>query len=178
MHDTKWNMNIEHYYQYIFDYFELYRDSEKRIPLLWMDREKTLEEFENAAVRILEDYRWRRENREARWLYAGQRFRVEMEDFMLTGTIDLVRENPDGTIELMVFIPGKNPFPAARLHNDWQLNLMTYVLSSGEIKGGDEWVKPALIPDFSSWNFPGADNEGESNGCLVRSEKGEMELEV
>ncbi len=143
-----------------------------------MNRQKTLEEFEAAAARILEDYRWRRENQEARVLYSGQRFRVEMEDFMLTGTIYLVRENPDGTIELVFFIPREDPFPAARLHNDWQLNLMTYALSYGEIKVGDEWIKPALLPDFSSWYFLGADNEGESCCCLVRSEKSEMELEV
>ncbi|MDZ7796971.1 MAG: PD-(D/E)XK nuclease family protein [Candidatus Marinimicrobia bacterium] len=73
---------------------------------------------------------------------------------MFTGTIDQVRRNPDGTIELVDLKSSKQRPPLSYLLNDWQLRLYTYALAYGEIQQANElWVKPQLHVNHASWYF-------------------------
>lgn len=54
---------------------------------------------------------------------------------------------------------------------------MSFAFAYGEIKPGKEWIKPALLPDFSSWYFPDPDDEAQSSDCQVCSKKSKMEAE-
>lgn len=190
IHRDKWNMDVRHHYREIFNYFEFENGAEAKIPVFWKtDREKTLAAYEQNAVEILDGYRRKRENQQAVILYSEQEFRVKIAGQVFTGTIDQVRRNEDGTLELLDFKSGKQQPTAPFLHNDWQLNLYIYALYYGEIKSGEEWVKPRLLPDYSSWYFLrnheirkrttvngfSGDEKGEP---LIRTEKGLSELRM
>jgi len=181
-------MNVAHYYRDVFEWFEFRKEGESDIPVYWKtDREKTIREFEANAIEILDGYRRKRENIEADVLYAEQEFRVKIAGYWFTGTIDQLRRNADGTLELIDFKSGRQQPTVAFLHNDWQLNLYLYALRYGEVKVADEWFKPKLLPDFTSWYFLRGHelrkrttingNAGEEKGpTLIRTEKGLMEL--
>ena len=188
IHLDKWNMNVVHYYRDVFEYFEFYSPEESHIPVLWKtDREKELEVFEKNAIEILDGYRRKPANREAVVLYAEQEFRVKIAGHWFMGTVDQVRRNPDGTVELIDFKSGRQQPTVAYLQNDWQLNLYIYALRYGELKVGDEWIKTRLLPDYASWYFLRGHeirkrttvngSAGEEKGpTLIRTEKGLPEL--
>lgn len=181
IHDSKWNLKVEHYYRDLFEELEFY-SSESDIPVLWKDREKELSRLEANAIEIIEGYRSKRENREAFIMYAEQSFRVKIHGLWFHGIIDQVRRNADGTIELIDFKSGRQFPTIAFLENDWQLNLYTYALRYGEVLVGDEWIRPRLLPTYSSWYFlrhheirKRTTNNGEKGSekgePLVRTEK-------
>lgn len=175
IHESKWNMEVSHYYREIFDEFEHNQGFESNIPVRWEDRDKELAAFEQNAIEILDGYRRKPENREAIILYAEQPFRVKLAGQIFTGTIDQVRRNSDSSIELLDYKSGKQqPNPIA-IRNDWQLSLYQYALQYGEFEIAGNWLKPGLKADFSSIYFLRAHEvrkKSSPNGP-VGSEKGD-----
>lgn len=154
MHRDKWNMRPHMYYRDIFADYELEREPDKDIPVFWKDdREKMLAAFEQNAVEIIEGYRRNPANQEAVVWYAETGFRVKIAGYTFTGTLDQVRRNADGTVELIDFKSNQRRPTEAFLFNDWQLSLYTYALRYGELKVGGDWLAPRLLPDYSSWYF-------------------------
>lgn len=154
IHTLNWNLNVAEFYREVFFYFEFMKAEEKDIPVFWKNnRELELSEHEQNAVEILEGYRKRSENQKAKVLYSETEFRVKISGYLFCGTIDQVRENEEGTTELIDFKSGKQMPSVAYLHNDWQLNLYLYALKYGELKVNDQWIKPNLLPTYASWYF-------------------------
>lgn len=188
IHESKWNMKVEHYYREIFEKIE-FKGNESLIPVRWKDREKELKAYEANAVEILDNYRKKIRNQKAFIILAETEFRVKINGLWFTGTIDQVRRNSDGTIEMIDFKTGKQQPNLTFLINDWQLNLYTYALKFGEFKIGEEWIQMDLLPDFSSWYFlrhheirkrntvNGKIGEEKGNP-LIRTEKGLNDLRL
>jgi RecB family exonuclease len=187
IHTINWNLDVSKFYQEVFAYFEYCKPDEKDIPVFWKDRSSELASYEANAIEILDGYRRRPENQNAKVIYSETEFRVKIASYTFTGTIDQVRENEDGTTELIDFKSGKNMPSVAYLHNDWQLNMYLYALKFGELKINEQWIKPNLLPTYSSWYFlrgheirkrstvNGSAGEEKGN-ALIRTQKGMPEL--
>jgi RecB family exonuclease len=154
IHMINWELDVSKFYKEVISYFEYCKPEEKDIPVFWKtNRETELSAYEKNAIEILDGYRKRPENQKAKVLYSETEFQVKIAGYLFTGTIDQVRENADGTIELIDFKSGKQMPSVAFLHNDWQLNLYLYAIRFGELKVNNEWVRPKLQPTYSSWYF-------------------------
>lgn len=188
MHDSKWHISVKRYYREIFEYYEFQKAGDCETPVYWENREKELAAYEANASEIIEGYRKRTDNREAIIHFAESEFRVKICGQVFTGTIDQIRENRDGTLELIDFKSSKMQPTLPFLFNDFQLNLYLYAARFGELKSGEAWVKPKLLPTYSSWYFLRAHeirkrstvngNAGEEkiDNPLIRTEKGITEL--
>lgn len=150
IHRDKWNLRVEHHYREIFDSLE-YDGEEAHIPVFWEDRDKELAAYEANAIEILDGYRRRHENQVAWVLYAEQPFRVKVAGHYFTGTIDQVRRNPDGSVELVDFKSNRQQPHPAYLANDWQMALYSYALRYGDLWVGGEWIRPRLMVDAAAW---------------------------
>lgn len=175
IHESKWNMQVSNYYRPIFEEFEHNQGFESNIPLRWEERDKELAVFEQNAIEILDGYRRKSENREAVILYAEQPFRVKLAGQIFTGTIDQVRKNTDGSIELLDYKSGKQLPSIIALQNDWQLSLYQHALHYGEFEIAGNWSKPHLKADYSSIYFLRAHEirKKSSPSGPVGSEKGD-----
>jgi RecB family exonuclease len=137
----------------IFLGYEFGHEGENRIPVKWKNRKAELEDFEQNAAEILDGYRKKPENREAEVLYSEQPFRVKIAGYYFTGTIDQVRRNSDGSMELIDFKSSKQRPSDPALHNDWQLSLYLYALKYGELKKSEEWIKSRIHPGYCTIYF-------------------------
>jgi len=111
-------------------------------------------------VEMLRGYMALEGNREAEVLLAEVSYRFRIKPFRTTyylqGSIDQLRRNRDGTLELIEFKSGRrrecSPF---RLMLDYQLSMHAYALYRGEfqveVDGG--WRALNLIPDYLSLYF-------------------------
>jgi putative RecB family exonuclease len=188
IHTVNFNLDVSKFCKEIFSYFEFSKPDESSIPVFWKtNRETELAAYEKNALEILDGYRKRPENQDAKVLYSETEFRVKIAGYIFTGTLDQVRENSDGTIELIDFKSSKQMPSVAFLHNDWQLNLYLYAIRFGELKVHDQWIKPKLMPTYSSWYFLRGHEirkrttmngkAGEEKGnALIRTQKGMHEL--
>ncbi len=188
IHDGNFNLDVSKFYKEVFSYFEYCKPDESQIPVFWKNnRESELAAYEKNAIEILDGYRKRPENQQAKVLYSEAEFKVKIAGYMFTGTLDQIRENTDGTLELIDFKSGKQMPSVAFLHNDWQLNLYLYALRFGELKVNNDWVWLKLQPRYSSWYFLRGHEVrkrttvngkvGEEKGnALIRTQKGLPEL--
>jgi RecB family exonuclease len=154
MHQESWHVDFEKIYEKAFHHYEFDKPGESHIPVLWRgNRQRELELFTKNAAEILSGYQSFPENKNATVLFAESPFRVSVGGYHFTGTIDQVRKNPDGTVELLDFKSSKQrPHPAS-LENDWQLNLYTYALQYGELELNGQWIRPGILADHSSIYF-------------------------
>ena len=83
-------------------------------------------------------------------LFQEVRFRVKIRSELYEGTIDGIRQLPDGKIELFDFKSGAVRPNVHAVAADIQLNLYTYAARFGEFKVGDDWISPRILPDYSS----------------------------
>jgi len=188
IHNGNFNLDVSKFYKEVFSYFEFCKPGESDISVFWKsNRESEISAYEKNAIEILDGYRKRPENQNAKILYSETKFRVQISGYLFTGTIDQVRENVDKTVELIDFKSGKQMPSVAFLHNDWQLNLYLYAIRFGELKVHDQWIKPKLLPTYSSWYFLRGHeirkrstvngSAGEEKGmALIRTQKGMHEL--
>ncbi|MBT6759465.1 MAG: PD-(D/E)XK nuclease family protein, partial [Candidatus Marinimicrobia bacterium] len=119
--------------------------AEKHIPIRW---KKGVEEdrliMKTHAEEILKGYVNHEQNRTSTLMYSEVKFRVRVNGMLLTGTIDQVRRNIDGTLELVDLKSGmQRPFKRS-LRLDWQMNLYAYALRYGELLFHDSWVKSRM----------------------------------
>ena len=168
-HSDDWYLDIELEYRAIFDYYS----NESDVPIFWKkDQEKEFIAFVKNGVEILEGYRSNSDNTNANVLYSEVKFRVKVAGEEFTGTIDQVRKNRDSTLELIDFKSSKQRPNQAFLKNDWQLSLYAYALKHGELLVNDEWIKPRLLPDHTSWYFLRAHEIRKRT--TINGEKGEQ----
>jgi len=111
-------------------------------------------------VVMLQGYMAREENREAEVLLAEANYRFRIEPFRTTycleGSVDQLRRNRDGTLELVEFKSGRRrDYSPFRLMLDYQLSMHAYALYRGEfqIEGDGEWRVLNLTPHHLSLYF-------------------------
>jgi RecB family exonuclease len=179
-HKGFWHIDLRTAYLEIFEMI----GAESDVPVYYKE---DLARLVDNAIELLEGYRNKPINREAEVLYSEVPFRVKIAGHWFTGTIDQVRVNQDGTIELLDLKTSKQRPSVAFLHNDWQLNLYTYALYYGELYEEGQWLSRKLRPTYSSWYFLRSHEirkrttvngkAGQQKGePLIRSEKGIEDL--
>jgi len=150
LHNRDWDMDVESAYPKAFAYYE-YESDESHIPVRFQKgREADLKAFTATAVEIVDGYRRRLENKKSTMLFQEVRFRVKIRSELYEGTIDGIRQLPDGKIELFDFKSGAVRPNVHAVAADIQLNLYTYAARFGEFKVGDDWISPRILPDYSS----------------------------
>jgi RecB family exonuclease len=150
LHHGEWDMDVENMYPKAFAHYE-YSSDESHIPVRFQkERETDLKAFTATAVEIVDGYRRRQENKESRMLYQEVEFRVKILGELFEGTIDGIRQLPDGKIELFDYKSNAIRPNVHAVAADIQLNLYSYSAMWGEFKVGDDWIKPRILPDYSS----------------------------
>jgi RecB family exonuclease len=152
LHTENWDLPIAARYDILFQQEEQRTDEP---PIYWKDdREKELTKYLVSAAEILGNYRKDPLNQSALIILAEAPFRVKVAGYCFTGTIDQLRQNYDGTLELIDYKSNAQAPNTAFLANDWQLNLYTYALWKGEVQQPDgTWKQMNILPYFSSWYF-------------------------
>ncbi len=147
LHAGEWKGDLRALYTKALNYY-IYASDEEHIPVRWGgDVEKEIEALKVNAVEILENYRSKAYNQNALVLFSEVQFRVKILGFEFTGTIDQVRKNPDGSIELLDFKSSKMRPNQYAIPNDLQLTLYAYACKFGELLVERIWVKPNMLLD-------------------------------
>ena len=148
MHEGEWHGDLRALYTKALNFY-LYACDEEHIPVRWKrDMAKEIEALRVNAVEILENYRNKAYNQDALALFSEVKFRVKLPgDYLFTGTIDQVRKNPDGSIELLDFKSSKMRPNRYAIPNDLQLTLYSYAIKFGELLVDNIWVKPNMMVD-------------------------------
>jgi RecB family exonuclease len=147
LHAGEWKGDLRALYTKALSHY-LYACPEEHIPVRWQgDKAKELEALKVNAVEILENYRSKAYNRDALVLFSEVQFRVRILGYRFTGTIDQVRKNPDGSIELLDFKSSKMRPNQYAIPNDLQLTLYAYACKFGELLVDGIWVKPNMLVD-------------------------------
>jgi len=147
LHAGEWKGDLRALYTKALNHY-LYASDEEHIPVRWKrDMVKEIEALKVNAVEILENYRSKAYNRDALVLFSEVQFRVKILGFEFTGTIDQVRKNPDGTVELLDFKSSKMRPNQYAIPNDLQLTLYGYACKFGELLVDGIWVKPNMLLD-------------------------------
>jgi RecB family exonuclease len=119
-------------------------DQEKEIPIHWKkSKQADMDSLEANAVEILTGYCNWEENQLCQVLYSEAQFRVKIGGFDLSGTIDQVRINSDGELDLVDLKSGVQRPGAISLRRDWQLSLYAYALKYGRliINGSEDRIR-------------------------------------
>ena len=132
-------------------YRETFRDAmdqEPEAPIHWKkSKQADMERLEDNAVEILTGYRNWEENHLCQVLYSEVKFKVRISGFDLSGTIDQVRTNSDGDMDLVDLKSGVQRPGAIALRRDWQLGLYAYALKHGMLLINGSWVRVRLSVD-------------------------------
>ena len=102
VHNGRWNLEPASMYDQIIHQME-FEGPEKLIPVDWNNRAAEVEKYRDMAVEIINHYRLKPYNRDARVILSEAPFTVKVGRVTFTGTVDQIRENPDGSLELLDF---------------------------------------------------------------------------
>jgi RecB family exonuclease len=123
-------------------------DQEPEIPIHWKkSKQADMDSLEDNAHEILSGYRNWEENHICQVLYSEVQFKVKIGGYELTGTIDQVRNNSEGELDLVDLKSGMQRPRAIALHRDWQLSLYAYALKYGLLLINGSWVRVRLNVD-------------------------------
>jgi len=146
MHDGDWDMDLQAAYLLAFQH-EVTNGQNDTLPIRWKNEAEEREQYLADAVAMLEGYRSKAYNRDCQVLMAEAPFTVKMGRHTLTGTIDQVRQNPDGTLELVDFKSGKTAPPQTFVDLDYQLSTYAYALRFGTLLVDGRLIQPHLAVD-------------------------------
>jgi RecB family exonuclease len=132
-------------------YREAFRDAmsqDKETPIHWKTSKQTdMDSLEKHAAEILTGYRNWEENHLCQVLYSEVQFKVKIGGFNLSGTIDQVRINSDGELDVVDLKSGMQRPRAISLRSDWQLSLYAYALKHGRLIINGSEVRVRLSVD-------------------------------
>ncbi len=121
---------------------------ESDIPVAWKkSKEEDMQNMEGHAFEILTGYCDWEENRACELAFSEVQFKVKVGGYELTGTIDQVRYNSSGELDLVDLKSGMQRPRAVSLRNDWQLSLYAYALKYGWLLINGKWVRVRLSVD-------------------------------
>ena len=147
LHEGEWNGDLRAMYTKALNHY-LYASDESHIPVRWKgEMHPEIEKLKVNAVEILENYRSKDFNKNSLVLFSEVMFRVKILGYEFTGTIDQVRKNPDGTVELLDFKSSAQRPNYYAVPNDIQLTLYSYALKYGELLVDGIWVKTNMLVD-------------------------------
>ena len=147
LHEGEWNGDLRALYTKALNHY-LYASDEAHIPVRWKgEMHPEIEKLKANAVEILENYRSKDFNQNAVVLFSEVQFRVKILGYEFTGTVDQVRKNPDGTVELLDFKSSAQRPNHYAIPNDIQLTLYAYALKYGELLVDGIWVRPNMLVD-------------------------------
>ncbi len=147
LHEGQWDGDLESLYTKALNHY-LYASSESHIPVRWKkDKQSDIVNLTRNAVEILTNYREKDYNKRAIVLFNEAMFKVKVLGYEFTGTIDQVRKNPDGSIELIDFKSSAQRPNLYAVKNDLQLTLYSYAIRHGSLLIDGIWVKPNLLVD-------------------------------
>ena len=149
MHAGDWEMDIVGAYLQVFE--DLEHGEEGEIPIRWKGEAKERAQFEEEAVAMLTGYREKAYNREAEILLAEAPFTLAVGKQVFTGTVDQVRRNPDGTIELVDFKTSRFAVSQAFLDVDVQMSLYAAALWRGAFRADQGLRMLGILPDRCTW---------------------------
>ena len=145
MHQGQWNGDLRALYTKALNHY-LYASDEAHIPVRWKgEMHPEIEKLKANAIEILENYRSKDYNKNAIVLFSEVSFRVKILGYEFTGTIDQVRKNPDGSVELLDFKSSKMKPNHYAIPNDLQISLYVYSLKFGELLVDNMWIRPNLL---------------------------------
>ncbi len=142
-----WDLNVDYIYPELFDKAE-YHSEESHIPIFWKEnREETIKKLTNEAVEMLNNYRSKDYNKNSKVGLSEAKFTVKLgRAGLFSGTIDLLRKNPDGVIELVDYKTSQFAPADAFLATDFQLGIYAYACWMGTFKFPDGSLKMLNIP--------------------------------
>ena len=153
LHEGQWSGDLRALYTKALNHY-LYASDEEHTPVRWKrDMAKEIEALKVNAVEILENYRSKAYNQDALVLFSEVKFRVKILGYLFTGTIDQVRKNPDGSIELLDFKSSKMRPHQYAIPNDLQISLYVYSLKYGYLLVDGMWIKPNILVDSAGIYF-------------------------
>ena len=153
LHEGEWHGDLRSLYTEALNHY-LYASEDAHIPVRWKrDMAKEIEALKINAVEILENYRRKSYNKDALVLFSEVQIRAKILGNYFTGTMDQVRKNQDGTIELLDFKSSKMRPNRYAISNDLQVFLYSYSLKFGELLVDDIWVKPNMLVDSAGIYF-------------------------
>ncbi len=118
------------------------------IPVAWKkSKEVDMQGMEDHAFEILTGYGDWEENRNCKLLYSEVQFKVKVGGYELTGTIDQVRYNSSGELDLVDLKSGLQRPRAFALQRDWQMSLYAYALKYGRLIINGSEVRVRLSVD-------------------------------
>ncbi len=145
LHEGEWNDDLRALYTKALNHY-LYASDEAHIPVRWNgEMHPEIEKLKANAIEILENYRSKDYNKNAIVLFSEVSFRVKILGYEFTGTIDQVRKNPDGSVELLDFKSSKMKPNHYAIPNDLQISLYVYSLKFGELLVDNMWIRPNLL---------------------------------
>lgn len=117
-------------------------------PIHWKkSKQADMERLEDNAAEILSGYRNWEENHQSQVLYSEVQFIVKIGGYAITGTIDQVRINSDGDLDVVDLKSGIQRPSAISLRRDWQLALYAYALKYGKLLLNGSEVRVRLDVD-------------------------------
>ena len=147
LHEGEWLGDLRELYTKALNHY-LYASRESHIPVRWKgDMHKEIEKLKRNAVEILENYRSKAYNQEAIVLFSEVQFRVKILGYEFTGTLDQIRKNKDGSIQLIDFKSSAQRPNQFAIPNDLQLSLYSYAVKYGELLVDGNWIRPNLLVD-------------------------------
>jgi len=166
----------------------IYGSDESHIPVRWKKgMAEDVKALKRNAIEILENYRKKEYNQQVIVLFSEVEFKVKILGYEFTGTIDQVRKNHDGSLELIDFKSGMQRPNLYAVKNDIQLTLYAYALKFGELLVDGIWVKPNMLVDSVAIYFlrghesykrkvPGKDVGDEKSDPFIRVSKSIQDL--
>ena len=146
LHEGDWEMDLQAAYLLAFQH-EVTNGQNDTLPVRWKDEAEERDQYLSDAVAMLEGYRSKDYNRTCKILMAEAQFTVKMGRHQLTGTLDQLRQHPDGTLELVDFKSGKTAPPQAYVDLDYQLSIYAYALLHGTLLVDGKLLQPRILPD-------------------------------
>ena len=115
------------------------------VPIRWKEDETDdLDKMRVHAREILQGYTRSQENQQCEIIYSEAEFRVKVGSYRLSGTIDQLRRNSGGELDLIDLKSGAQRPGEIALAHDWQLSLYAYALRFGELKVKGQWLRPKI----------------------------------
>ena len=150
LHNDQWDLDPATTYDEVLQQLE-FEGPEKLIPVDWNNREVEVGKYREMAVEIINHYRQKPYNLEARVILSEAPFTVKIGRVEFTGTVDQIRENPDGTLELLDYKTSQRVPPEAALISSYQLILYSMAMLYGTFRSPQGPVQFLQLPDHATW---------------------------
>ena len=150
MNNGHWNLNPEWMYNEVLRQLE-FEGPEQLIPVDWNNRDVEVSRYREDAVEIITNYRLKPYNRDAKVILSETPFTVKIGRVEFTGTVDQIRKNPDGKLELIDFKSSARTPNDAALASSYQLILYSLAMLYGTFHEPNGPIQFLQLPDYATW---------------------------